>query len=180
MKVTETGLPGVLIIEPDVFGDPRGFFKEIFHAERYKEIGINLSFVQDNFSRSRRGVLRGLHFQKTRQQGKLVICSQGVVFDVVVDIEPSSSTFGCHVGMELSDKNHRQIWVPPGYAHGFCVLSEFADLQYKCTDFYVPEDEDGLIWNDPNVSINWPINDIVLSDKDALLPTLEEIAQKEV
>lgn len=175
MKVTETKLPGVLIIEPKVFGDNRGFFKETFSSERYKEIGIDLPFVQDNHSRSQYGVLRGLHFQKTRPQGKLVSCSFGKVYDVAVDIDPSSSTFGKYVGVELSDVNHLQFWVPPGYAHGFCVLSEVADFQYKCTDFYFPEDESGVIWNDPDIGIDWPILRPNLSNKDVNLPLLHKL-----
>ncbi|HMX14786.1 MAG TPA: dTDP-4-dehydrorhamnose 3,5-epimerase, partial [Thauera aminoaromatica] len=157
MKVIETALPGVLIIEPKAFGDHRGFFLETFQVERYREAGITLPFVQDNHSRSQRGVLRGLHFQKTRPQGKLVSVSRGAVYDVAVDIDPSSATHGKFVGVELNDDNHRQMWVPPGYAHGFCVLSEVADFQYKCTDFYFPADEGGLAWNDPDVGIPWPI-----------------------
>ena len=175
MKVIETILPGVLIIEPKVFGDHRGFFKETFQAERYREAGIDLPFVQDNHSRSQRGVLRGLHLQKTRPQGKLVSCSVGSVYDVAVDVDPESDTFGKYVGVELNDENHRQLWIPPGYAHGFCVLSETADFQYKCTDFYFPEDEGGLIWNDPDVGIPWPIENPALSDKDRNLPSLSEI-----
>lgn len=175
MKVTETNLEGVLIIEPKVFGDQRGFFKETFQSERYKEAGIDLPFVQDNHSRSQKGVLRGLHLQKSRPQGKLVSCSAGAVFDVAVDVDPESSTFGQYVGIELSAENHKQLWIPPGYAHGFCVLSEMADFQYKCTDLYFPEDEGGLIWNDPAVNIDWPIKNPFLSDKDLKLPTLAEI-----
>ncbi len=175
MNVVETLLPGVLIIEPKVFGDHRGFFKETFQIERYQEAGIDLSFVQDNHSRSQRGVLRGLHWQKTRPQGKLVSCAMGAVFDVTVDVNPSSETFGIYVGVELSAENHRQLWIPPGYAHGFCVLSETADFQYKCTDLYFPEDEGGLIWNDPEVSIEWPIESPSLSEKDLSLPTLDQI-----
>jgi dTDP-4-dehydrorhamnose 3,5-epimerase len=175
VNVVETQLPGVLIIEPDVFGDHRGFFKETFQIERYQEAGIDLPFVQDNHSRSQRGVLRGLHWQKTRPQGKLVSCSLGTVFDVIVDVNPSSETFGTYVGVELSDTNHRQLWIPPGYAHGFCVLSETADFQYKCTDLFFPEDEGGLIWNDLEVSIEWPVESPKLSKKDLSLPTLDEI-----
>ena len=175
MNVVETQLPGVLIIEPDVFGDHRGFFKETFQIERYQEAGIDLPFVQDNHSRSQRGVLRGLHWQKTRPQGKLVSCSLGTVFDVIVDVNPSSETFGTYVGLGLSDTNHRQLWIPPGYAHGFCVLSETADFQYKCTDLFFPEDEGGLIWNDLEVSIEWPVESPKLSEKDLSLPTLDEI-----
>ena len=175
MQVTETKLAGVLIIEPKVFGDQRGFFKETFQLERYKEAGIDLPFVQDNHSRSQKGVLRGLHLQKSRPQGKLVSCSAGAVFDVAVDVNPESPTFGQYVGLELSADNHKQLWIPPGYAHGFCVLTETADFQYKCTDLYFPEDEGGLIWNDPDVNIEWPIKNPLLSDKDTKLPTLAEI-----
>ena len=177
MKVSETLLPGVLIIEPKTFGDKRGFFLEVFQAERYRKIGIDVTFVQDNHSRSARGVLRGLHFQRTHPQGKLVSVSRGTVFDVVVDINPESPTFGRYVGVELNDENHRQLWIPPGYAHGFCVLSEIADFQYKCTDYYRPDDEGGLIWNDPDVNIPWPIKSPLLSAKDQLNPTLAQLAE---
>lgn len=172
MNVTDTRLKGVLIIEPQVFGDERGFFKETFQTERYREIGINLPFVQDNFSRSQKGVLRGLHFQKTRPQGKLVSCPRGAVWDVAVDIDPRSSTYCEHVGVELSETNHLQLWVPPGYAHGFCVLSESADFQYKCTDYYDPADEGGILWNDPDLDIGWPTDDPIVSEKDQALTTL--------
>ena len=175
MKVIETALPGVLIIEPKVFGDHRGFFLETFQIERYREIGITLPFVQDNHSRSQRGGLRGLHFQRTRPQGKLVSVSRGSVYDVAVDIEPASTTYGKFVGVELNDDNHRQLWIPPGYAHGFCVLSDVADFQYKCTDLYFPEDEGGLIWNDPDVGIPWPIDAPQLSAKDLKNPCLREL-----
>lgn len=175
MKVIETGLPGVLIIEPKAFGDHRGFFLETFQVERYRDIGIQLPFVQDNHSRSCRGVLRGLHFQRTRPQGKLVSVSRGAVYDVAVDINPSSPTCGQFVGVELTDENHRQLWVPPGYAHGFCVLSDIADFQYKCTDYYQPADEGGLLWNDPDVQIPWPLDDPQLSQKDQANPTLKRL-----
>jgi len=175
MNVIETKLPGVLIIEPKVFGDHRGFFKETFQSERYAEAGIDLPFVQDNHSRSQKGVLRGLHLQKTRPQGKLVSCTRGIVYDVAVDVNPESTTFGQYVGVELTEDNHLQLWIPPGYAHGFCVLSDVADFQYKCTDLYFPEDEGGLIWNDPEVAIEWPIKDPKLSKKDQKLPTLAQI-----
>ena len=178
MNVTETQLAGVLIIEPKVFGDSRGFFKETFQAERYREAGIEYTFVQDNYSRSQKGVLRGLHFQITKPQGKLVSCPKGAVFDVAVDIDPESTTYGQYVGVELTEDNHKQLWVPPGYAHGFCVLSETADFQYKCTDYYDPSDEGGVIWNDPDVAIEWPITHPSLSSKDALLPTLAELNTK--
>ena len=175
MNVIETALPGVLIIEPKAFGDHRGFFLETFQVERYREAGITLPFVQDNHSRSQRGVLRGLHFQKTRPQGKLVSVSRGAVYDVAVDIDPASATYGQFVGVELNDDNHRQMWIPPGYAHGFCVLSEVADFQYKCTDFYFPADESGLLWNDPDVGIPWPITEPQLSAKDANNPRLRDL-----
>ena len=177
MKLIETALPGVLIIEPKVFGDARGFFIETFQVERYREIGITQPFVQDNHSRSPHGVLRGLHYQKTRPQGKLVRVSRGAVYDVAVDVDPKSPTFGRYVGVELSDDNHRQIWIPPGYAHGFCVLSALADFEYKCTDLYFPEDEGGVIWNDPDVAIPWPISAPRLSDKDTRNPTLCDLIQ---
>ena len=175
MKVIETQQPGVLIIEPKAFGDHRGFFLETFQVERYREHGIDLPFVQDNHSRSARGVLRGLHFQRTRPQGKLVSVSRGAVYDVAVDIDPQSATCGQFVGVELNDENHRQLWVPPGYAHGFCVISEVADFQYKCTDYYQPEDEGGLLWNDPDVGIPWPVAEPQLSSKDQLNPRLRDL-----
>lgn len=175
MKITTTALPGVLIIEPKAFGDARGFFLETFQSERYASAGVTLPFVQDNHSRSQRGVLRGLHFQRNRPQGKLVSVSRGAVFDVVVDINPQSATFGEYASIELNDDNHLQLWIPPGYAHGFCVLSEVADFQYKCTDFYYPEDEAGIIWNDPDVNITWPLDNPLLSEKDQKLPRLHEL-----
>ena len=175
MKVLEAVLPGVLIIEPKVFGDARGFFLESYQAERYRQLGIAHTFVQDNHSRSARGVLRGLHFQRSRPQGKLVSVSRGSVYDVAVDINPASPTCGQFVAVELNDENHRQLWIPPGYAHGFCVLSDIADFQYKCTDYYIPEDEGGLLWNDPQVNIPWPIEQPLLSAKDQRNPTLAQL-----
>ena len=167
MKITRTKINGCLVIEPKVFGDERGFFLETFQAERYKEMaGIELSFVQDNHSRSTKGVLRGLHFQKTKPQGKLVRVVRGEVFDVAVDIRKGSPTFGKWEGVWLSEENKKQFWLPPGLAHGFVVTSETADFEYKCTDYYNPADEDCLIWNDPDVGIDWPIEDPVLSEKD--------------
>ncbi|WP_417778264.1 dTDP-4-dehydrorhamnose 3,5-epimerase [Stutzerimonas xanthomarina] len=180
MKIIETALPGVLIIDPKVFGDQRGFFIESFQVERYREAGIDQTFVQDNHSRSPRGVLRGLHFQLTRPQGKLVSISRGAVYDVAVDINPESLTCGQFVGVELSDDNHRQLWIPPGYAHGFCVITEIADVQYKCTDLYFPEDEGGLLWNDSDVNIPWPVEAPKLSAKEQRNPTLRQLLDKEV
>jgi dTDP-4-dehydrorhamnose 3,5-epimerase len=175
MKVEQTILPGVVIIKPDVFGDARGFFIETFRTTRYEEAGITAAFVQDNHSRSARGVLRGMHFQKKHPQGKLLTVSHGKVFDVAADINPASPTFGKHVSIELSDENHFQIYIPPGYAHGFCVLSEFADFHYKCTDFYVGNDQHGVMWNDSTLAIDWPIKNPSLSEQDKKWPTLKEL-----
>jgi len=177
MKVTKTKLEGCIIIEPKVFGDERGFFKETFQADRYKEAGLELPFVQDNYSRSSKGVLRGLHFQKSKPQGKLVSCAHGEVFDVSVDLRAGSQAYGQWVGVILSGDNHIQFYVPPGFAHGFVVLSEMADFQYKCTDYYDPNDEGGIIWNDPDIGIEWPLGyiDPQLSGKDMALPRLKEI-----
>lgn len=167
MNVTATELPGVLVIEPKVFADPRGFFKETFQRKRYVEAGIAAEFVQDNISRSCRGTLRGLHFQKEHPQAKLVQALSGRIFDVAVDLRRKSPHFGKWVAAELSDENHRQIYIPPGFAHGFCVLSDTADLFYKCTDYYYPQHERTLLWNDPSVGIRWPLEvDPILSDKD--------------
>jgi len=178
MKITDTALPGVRVIEPQVFGDARGFFLESFSVRRYRdEAGIDQPFVQDNVSRSTQGVLRGLHFQRTRPQGKLIQVIEGTVFDVAVDIDPRSATFGQHVAVELSADNHRQIWIPPGYAHGFCVTSASAIFQYKCTDYYDPADEAGIAWDCPDLAIPWPTRDPVLSDKDRHHPGLKAWAQ---
>ena len=175
MKVVEASLPVVRIIEPRVLGDARGFFLESFSARRYREeAGITLDFVQDNVSSSVKGVLRGLHFQRHHPQGKLIQVTSGVVLDVVVDIDPRSPTFGRHTAVELTAASHRQVWVPPGYAHGFCVLSDVAVLQYKCTAYYDAADEAGLAWNCPRLAIPWPVNAPLLSDKDAHLPTLDQ------
>ena len=167
MKVSHSKLKGCVIIEPSVFGDDRGFFLETFQAVRYEqEAGIDLPFVQDNHSRSARGVLRGLHFQMTKPQGKLVRVVRGEVYDVAVDIRKGSATFGEWEGIILSEDNKRQLWVPPGFAHGFVVLSDFADFEYKCTDYYDPSDEGSILWNDPDLDIPWPIANPVLSTKD--------------
>ena len=176
MNVINTKLPGVLIIEPRVFGDSRGFFMETFHAERYLKLaGINLAFVQDNHSRSSYGVLRGLHFQKNHPQGKLVRVTSGEVFDVAVDINPSSATYGQYEAVFLSEDNKRQFYIPPGYAHGFVTLSKTADFEYKCTEYYNPEDEAGIAWNDPSIAIDWPIKQPELSAKDEKLPLLNNL-----
>ena len=167
MKISHTKLKGCVIIEPHVFGDERGFFLETFQAVRYEqEAGIDLPFFQDNHSRSARGVLRGLHFQKTKPQGKLVRVVRGEVYDVAVDIRKGSATFGEWEGIILSEDNKKQVWVPPGFAHGFIVLSETADFEYKCTDYYDPNDEGCILWNDPDLGIPWPVATPVLSTKD--------------
>ncbi len=179
MNVIETKLAGCVVIEPKVFGDERGFFLETFQADRYRDqAGIDLPFVQDNHSRSRKGVLRGLHFQKTKPQGKLVRVVSGEVFDVAVDIREGSATFGQWEGVILSEKNKRQFWVPPGFAHGFLVLSDVADFEYKCTDYYDPSDEGALVWNDPDIGIQWPQPEgasIQLSEKDAAAPSFAQL-----
>lgn len=176
MNVIDTPLAGVKIIEPKVFGDHRGFFKETFSAERYAQMaGIRQTFVQDNHSRSRKGVLRGLHFQKSKPQGKLVSVIRGAVYDVTADIDPSSATYGQYVGVELSEDNHRQLWIPPGYAHGFVVLSDEVDFVYKCTDYYDPADEGGIAWNCPVLNIAWPLKDVQLSEKDKNHPGLKDL-----
>ncbi len=168
MKVIATAIPDVLILELDVFGDERGFFKESFNRKNFsRETGIQLDFVQDNYSRSGKNVLRGLHYQIKQPQGKLVFVGSGCVFDVAVDLRQSSPTFGHWVGVELSDKNHRQFWVPPGFAHGFVVLSNTADFLYKTTDYYAPEYERSIRWNDPQLNIDWPLSEPPsLSTKD--------------
>lgn len=178
MEIIQTKLSGCVIIEPKVFGDDRGYFYEIYQTERYQKAGIKDIFVQDNQSRSSKGVLRGLHFQKTKPQGKLVTVTNGEVFDVAVDLRPSSDTFCQSVAVILSGENKRQFWVPPGFAHGFCVLSESADFQYKCTDYYDPNDESGLLWNDPQIGIKWPMENPLLSEKDTAQPLLSEIVEK--
>lgn len=176
MKVTQTSLKDCVIIEPVVFGDERGFFLETFQAARYSQAaGITLSFVQDNYSRSARGVLRGLHFQKSKPQGKLVRVVSGEVYDVAVDLRSDSSTFGQWEGVVLSEHNKKQLWVPPGFAHGFLVLSDSADFEYKCTDYYDPSDEASILWNDPALNISWPIDQPILSDKDMNAPLLANI-----
>lgn len=172
MKVAPTSLPGVLLIEARVFGDERGRFWESWRAERYAEAGIPGPFVQDNVSVSARGVLRGLHFQDPRPQGKLVSALEGAVWDVAVDLRPGSPHFKRWVGVELRGGDGRQLWIPPGFAHGFCVLSESAVFAYKCTEVYVPEADGGVRWDDPEIGVEWPVKDPVLSAKDASLPTL--------
>ncbi|GAA4427837.1 dTDP-4-dehydrorhamnose 3,5-epimerase [Bremerella cremea] len=166
MEIETTKIAGVLLIKPRVFADRRGFFMETYRHERYAEAGIEAPFVQDNLSRSVQGTLRGMHFQVNYPQGKLINVIQGEVFDVAVDLRTDSPTFGQWVGAHLSEENKHQLYVPPGMAHGYCVLSESADFLYKCTEVYHPEDEEILKWNDPDVAIDWPIDNPILSDKD--------------
>ena len=174
MKVTPTSHPDVLLIEPDVFEDPRGFFMETYHVEKYAAAGLPTEYLQDNHSHSVRGVLRGLHYQLQHPQGKLVRAVNGEVLDVAVDIRKGSPNFGQWVSVVLSAENRRQLYVPPGFAHGYCTLSEHADFLYKCTDIYTPSDEYGIAWDDPELAIDWPDFEILLSDKDKLYPVLSE------
>ncbi|AHY45514.1 rmlC: dTDP-4-dehydrorhamnose 3,5-epimerase [Rubrobacter radiotolerans] len=180
MKVTETELPGVLVFEPRVFGDERGFFMETFNARRYAEHGLPERFVQDNLSRSAHGVLRGLHFQHPNPQGKLVSVLEGEVFDVAVDIRQGSPTFGRWTGVTLSAENKKQFYVPPDFAHGFVVTSEVALFYYKCTDYYSPQDERSLRWNDEELGIEWPVSSPTLSEKDREAPRLSEMGEGEL
>lgn len=174
MHTSPTPLPGVLLIDPNAYGDHRGFFLETFQQPRYREAGIDVPFVQDSHSRSVRGVLRGMHFQTRRPQGKLVYVVRGAVFDVVVDVRQGAETFGRWYGVTLSDENHRQLYVPPGFAHGFLVLTDLADVYYKATDYYDPEGEGGIPWDDPDVGVAWPMRDPLLSKKDRRHPRLRD------
>ena len=176
MKFTPLALPEVILVEPDVHRDARGFFVETYHLEKYRAGGIPGPFVQDNHSRSVQGTLRGLHAQRRRPQGKLVRAVDGEMFDVAVDTRRGSPTFGRWVGVRLSGENFHQLYVPPGFAHGFCVLSPVVNVEYKCTDFYEPADEIGLAWDDPDVGIVWPVRDPIISDKDRRLPRLRDLA----
>ena len=170
-----TPLADVWIVEPKVYGDARGFFQETFNQSEFEAAGIEYSFVQDNHSRSVQGVLRGLHFQLNRPQGKLVRVAQGEIYDVVVDVRPESPTFGQWTGLKLSAASSRQLWIPPGFAHGFCALAPITDVTYKCTEYYAPEDERTLRWNDPALRIDWPLDSPILSAKDKLGQTLAEL-----
>lgn len=178
MRVVPAAIPDVLIIEPHVHHDGRGFFIETYHVDRYREHGIEGPFVQDNHSRSVAGTLRGLHLQLGRPQGKLIRVIEGEVFDVAVDVRRGSRTFGRWVGVTLSAENFKQCYVPPGFAHGFCVLSAIAQVEYKCTDLYDAASEIGILWNDPSIGISWPVSDPVLSDRDRRHPTLAELGDK--
>jgi len=179
-KFTETEISGVYIIENTVFGDNRGFFMETYNEKEFKAAGLNMKFVQDNHSKSKKGVLRGLHFQKKFPQGKLVRVIKGIVFDVAVDLRKESKTYGKWTGVILSEENKKQFYIPEGFAHGFLVISDEAEFCYKCTEFYHPEDEGGVLWNDPDINIEWPLGklgdcDVILSEKDKSLPLLKYV-----
>lgn len=175
-KFIKTSIEGIFIIEPTVFGDERGYFMETYHKKEFEENGLNVNFVQDNQSKSTKGVLRGLHFQYTQPQGKLVRVINGEVFDVAVDLRKNSATYGDYVSVILSEKNKKQLYIPPGFAHGFLVLSEEAEFTYKCTDFYNGQDEGGIIWNDSEIGIEWPLKEkkMKLSEKDKDWKSLNE------
>ena len=175
MNIEPSPIEGLLIISPRVFADSRGFFLETWNAERYREAGIADTFVQDNWSRSERGTLRGLHFQNPNAQGKLVWCARGSVWDIAVDLRPGSPTRFKWFGLELSEANKKQLYLPKGFAHGFCVTSESADFVYKCTEVYRPTNERAIRWNDPALGIEWPVTDPTLSAKDAAAPMLSEL-----
>ena len=175
MNIIPTSLEGLLIIEPDVFGDTRGYFLETYHQRRYQSAGLDATFIQDNLSFSKKGTLRGLHFQITQPQAKLVQAITGKIFDVAVDIRPESPTYGKWSSAMLSEDNKRQLFIPGGFAHGFCVLSESAHVSYKCSDYYSPADEGGILWSDPALGIDWPVKDPMLSDKDQQYPCLKDL-----
>ena len=177
MNVHKTELDGVVVIEPNVFNDQRGYFVETYNQKRYQEIGIKSNFMQDNLSFSKKGTLRGLHYQYPHDQAKLAQVIQGEVFDVVVDIRRNSPTFGKWIGQYLSDENKQQIFIPEGFAHGFCLLSDTALFHYKCSDFYAPDCEGGLLWSDPDVAIDWPLEFPIVSEKDAKFSCLKNIAE---
>jgi dTDP-4-dehydrorhamnose 3,5-epimerase len=177
LKQKETSLPGVVIIEVDIFTDTRGFFFEAYHQKKYADIGLDQVFVQDNLSHSRLGTLRGLHYQLKHAQAKLIYVVSGEIFDVAVDVRRGSPTFGQWTGVYLSQENRQQIFVPRGFAHGFCVLSNTADIVYKCTDLYVPDDEHGVYYADPQIGIQWPEKTPILSEKDSKYPNLNEIPE---
>jgi dTDP-4-dehydrorhamnose 3,5-epimerase len=174
LKIRKTSLTDVLLLEPDVFGDERGFFMETYRLDTFRAAGITDAFVQDNHSRSARGVLRGLHYQEPNGQGKLVRCTRGAIFDVAVDIRRGSPAFGRWCGIELSEANKWMLWVPPGFAHGFCAMEDGSDLVYKCTTLYDKPSDRAILWNDPDIGIKWPVAEPVLSAKDSAAPRLAE------
>ena len=178
MRVTDAGLPGVLLIEPDVHRDPRGFFLETYHADKFRALGITVAFVQDNHSRSSQGTLRGLHLQTARPQAKLIRVIEGEIFDVAVDVRRGSPTFGKWVGVTLTAENFKQCYIPPGFAHGFCVTSAVAQVEYKCTDLYDPASEIGIAWNDPALGITWPLQAPILSARDRQHGPLHDVTDR--
>ena len=178
MRVLKTDLDGPMILEPRVFQDPRGYFFESFHADKLAELGIDESWVQDNQSQSCFGTVRGLHAQRRHAQAKLVRVVHGEVFDVAVDIRPESSTFGRWIGVHLSSENHRSLYIPRGFVHGFCALSDVVVLQYKCSDFYCPDDEIAVRWDDPDLAIDWPVDQPLVSDKDRVAPSFRQLARE--
>lgn len=178
MRLVETPLPGVLLVEPHVFRDDRGFFLEVFHAGKFEAQGLAVRFVQDNHSLSRRGTLRGLHLQTRQPQGKLVRCVAGEIWDVAVDVRIGSPAFGRWHGERLSAENFRQLWIPPGFAHGFCVTSESAQVEYKCTTLYDPESDLAIAWNDPELAVGWPVGEPRLSARDAAAPLAAELLDR--
>ncbi|HKQ68578.1 MAG TPA: dTDP-4-dehydrorhamnose 3,5-epimerase [Polyangiaceae bacterium] len=180
MEVSRTQLPGVIVLTPKVFTDERGFFAEVWHQARYLDAGIRETFVQENVSRSARNVIRGLHFQNPRAQAKFVSVLEGEVYDVAVDIRVGSPTFGRATGVVLSAENHRQVYIPAGFAHGFCVTSESALFAYKCSDYYAPQSEWGIAWNDPDLEIDWPVASPVISEKDQTHPRLRQIERSKL
>jgi dTDP-4-dehydrorhamnose 3,5-epimerase len=180
MNIITTSIEGILIIEPQTFEDRRGFFMETYNQSRYVKAGVNEIFVQDNLSYSLKGTVRGLHFQIENPQAKLVYVITGEIFDVAVDIRPGSATFGQWAGIHLSDKNRRQLYIPEGFAHGFCVLSDTARFSYKCSNFYAPEDEGGIIWSDPDIGIRWPVENPIISEKDKQYPKLSDLKHEQL
>ena len=177
IQVLPTEIADVVILEPQVFGDDRGFFMETYHREKFTDLGLDFTFVQDNLSRSKKNVLRGLHYQLMTPQGKFVTAVRGKIFDVAVDVRRGSPTFGKWFGAVLSEENKRQMMIPEGFAHGFCVLSDEADVLYKCTGYYDPADDRGILWSDPDLAIEWPVGDPLLSEKDLRLPTLRQLPE---
>lgn len=178
MKFTETEVPGVVVVEPVVHEDDRGFFLETFHRDKFAAAGLDVTFVQDNHSKSARGILRGLHSQWRRPQGKLIRVLDGEIWDVAVDVRRGSPTFAKWVGVTLSSVDRKQLWVPPGYLHGFVVMSETAEVEYKCTDVYDPGHELGVLWNDAEIGIRWPVDEPLLSAKDSEAPCLSDVSDK--
>lgn len=176
LTFSKTDIEDVMIIETDFYQDERGFFKEIYHSDNYRE--LKETFVQDNHSNSKKGVLRGLHYQLNKPQAKLITAISGEIFDVAVDIRKGSPTFGKWIGSLLSTTNKKQLYVPTGFAHGFCVLSDTADVMYKCSELYSPEDEYGLLWSDPNINIDWPMSELIVSTKDSKAPKLDQIPEE--